>query len=175
MDRLPVRDGFFDDDGIGWNDLRELVSNPARVDRLLFLAAQRVLLPTRPARCVTAAPGFGAPRCIAISLGNFFLHGIEQMLQGAFDLAGKDLVDRITPVRQLGAQRIIRKTATLVPGSTFRCRVPGRDYSKQQDNVRFLQELNRFENRVEGMWCGKWCSSKRGFQRPPRRAIRQLD
>ena len=109
MDRQSMGDGFFDDDGIGGYDLRQFVGDPTGVDGFLFFATDGVFLPTRPARIVSAAPGFGAARGVAGSFENFFLDGIEQIFHRAFDLSGEDLIDRKAPVGKFRAQRVVRQ------------------------------------------------------------------
>src|SRR4030095_5375021 len=94
MDREPVRDGFFHHESFRREDLCELIGDPARVNGFLSAANGRFFFPRGLSFLVTAAPRFCAPGRVAVTLGDSFLDGFDQILHGAFDLTREDLIDR---------------------------------------------------------------------------------
>src|SRR5713226_8911465 len=98
---------------------------------------------------MTFAPGL---RALGIPLGHSFFYAFQKMLHGAFDLSGEDLIDRISPVREICSQRILRQNCYFGPSSQlFGSRMPRRDDSEKENGIRLLQELLGLKTRVKRM------------------------
>src|SRR5712692_6027813 len=74
------------------------------------------------------------------------------MLHGAFDLSREDLIDRISPVREICSQRILRQDCYSGSSSQlFGSRMPRRNDSEKENSIRLLQELLGLEAGVKRM------------------------
>src|SRR5215467_9157656 len=101
---------------------------------------------------MTATPGFHALRCVGGCFGDSFFHRFEKMLYRAFDLTRENLIDRITPIGKIRAQRIVRQNRDF--GSRvklLRSGMPWRDDSQEKNHIRFLQKLLRLKTGMKRM------------------------
>src|SRR5438105_27919 len=101
MDRKSMGDGFFHDEGVGWDDLGELIGDPACIDRFLVFPSQRLFFPLCLSRFMTAAPRLHALPGVSVALDDSFFDAVEKILQRAFDVPCEDLIDRITPIGKI--------------------------------------------------------------------------